>query len=304
MSESFAPISPIRKSTGFRLLVLFSLMFVALLIVAALSAWLQGGAWLGGRDALLLSSALQCLVAFCLPSFITARFATDRPLRFLGLTERVTFRPFAGVAIVYILAMPAMNWLIDWNESVHFPESAAGLEQTLRAWEANSAEITGEILSVTGVAAMLSGVAVVGLLTGFSEELFFRGAMQTVFKDSGVAPGIAVWGAAFIFSAVHFQFFGFFPRLLMGAFFGYLFVWSGSLWPGVFAHALNNSIVVVGEWLSACGADSGSAALSAIGTASSGGYPYAALSSVAATACFFFFFRNYFFKKDLPLHHG
>ena len=60
---------------------------------------------------------------------------------------------------------------------------------------------------------------------------------------------IAIWITAIIFSAVHFQFYGFIPRVLLGAFFGYLALWSGSLWLPIFAHALNNSLVVISTWL-------------------------------------------------------
>jgi hypothetical protein len=59
----------------------------------------------------------------------------------------------------------------------------------------------------------------------------------------------AIWITAFIFSTMHFQFYGFIPRLLLGAFFGYLAFWSRSLWLPIFAHTLNNSMVVISTWL-------------------------------------------------------
>lgn len=60
---------------------------------------------------------------------------------------------------------------------------------------------------------------------------------------------IAIWTTAAIFSAVHFQFFGFWPRLILGALFGYLYYSSGSLWVNSFAHAFNNWVVVISAWL-------------------------------------------------------
>ena len=47
---------------------------------------------------------------------------------------------------------------------------------------------------------------------------------------------------------MHFQFYGFLPRLLLGAFFGYVVAWSGSLWIAIIVHALNNMMVVVSSW--------------------------------------------------------
>ena len=45
------------------------------------------------------------------------------------------------------------------------------------------------------------------------------------------------------------QFYGFVPRMLLGVLFGYLLVWSGSLWLPVIAHLLNNGIAVIAVFL-------------------------------------------------------
>lgn len=285
----------IRKSTGFRLMVLFFTFFVFLIISAGIAAVLVEVPCIGERGRILISSALQCVLAFCLPAWLAARFACNEPWRFLGVSTPVSVRPFFGVVIVYILALPAMNQLIAWNEAIHFPEWASGLESTLRGWEEANGAIAEKVLASDGIISMLTGILVVGMLTGFSEELFFRGAMQKIFQDSGIMPGLAVWSAAVIFSAVHFQFFGFFPRMLMGAFFGYLLLWTGSLWPGVFAHALNNSIVVVGAWIA--GSDS-LVTVDSFGIAGEGEVPWGAITSFAATAIFFWQFRKWFFKTS------
>ncbi|MDB4655998.1 CPBP family intramembrane metalloprotease, partial [Flavobacteriales bacterium] len=58
-------------------------------------------------------------------------------------------------------------------------------------------------------------------------------------------PHLAIWVTAVVFSAVHFQFLGFVPRMLMGAAMGYLFFWSGNLWYPIMAHFTNNAMAVV-----------------------------------------------------------
>jgi hypothetical protein len=55
---------------------------------------------------------------------------------------------------------------------------------------------------------------------------------------------VAIWISAFFFSAIHVQFFGFVPRMLLGALFGYLYYWSGNLWVPMFAHFVNNGFAV------------------------------------------------------------
>ena len=218
-----------------------------------------------------------------------------RPFVFTGLSERISLRPFIGVVAVYILAMPAMNQLIAWNQAVHLPEWGSALETTLRTWEEQNGKVAQQMLAGNGITGMLVSVLVVGLLTGFSEELFFRGGMQRIFTGLPISSATAVWVVAVIFSAMHFQFFGFIPRLIMGAFFGYLFVWTGSLWPSIFAHALNNSLVVLGAWLTGSVVSDG---FDTLGVAQNGQFPYAALGSAVATALFLWGFRNYFFKLN------
>jgi membrane protease YdiL (CAAX protease family) len=41
------------------------------------------------------------------------------------------------------------------------------------------------------------------------------------------------------------QFYGFIPRMLLGAVFGYLVIYSGSIWAAVLAHFVNNSLAVL-----------------------------------------------------------
>ncbi|MDE6065643.1 MAG: CPBP family intramembrane metalloprotease, partial [Duncaniella sp.] len=51
-----------------------------------------------------------------------------------------------------------------------------------------------------------------------------------------------------LFSVFHMQFYGFFPRVVLGACFGYLLYWSGSVWLSSIIHALNNTLVVFTSW--------------------------------------------------------
>lgn len=287
------PLSPYRQSTAMRLVVLFTLFFFFLLIAGGIGAAIGLIPGISLRTSFLLSSVVQCIVAFCVPAWFTARFSTTHPWKFLCVAKNPGWKPFAGVVIVYCLALPAMNQIIAWNESLHFPAFAAELEDTLRELEEANGSVADKMMDMHTIWEFLATLAVVGLLTGFSEEMFFRGGLQNIFVDGHARKWIAVWGTALIFSAMHFQFFGFVPRFLMGAFFGYLLVWSGSLWPAIFAHMLNNSIVVITMWMSGGKVDNG---IDSFGVAVGNAFPMAAVGSCIATALFLWGFRNYFFK--------
>lgn len=281
-----------RQSTGLRLAVLFLCFAIGLTVTGVLAAAISSIPGIDGRTAALSASALQCILAFCLPAWCAGRFATDNGLMFLGLKTAAEPRAYAGVAIVWVLAMPAMNQIIDWNSSMHLPQWASGLEHTLREWEESNGAMAGRLLNMNGFWQMAVTVAVVGVLTGLGEEMFFRGGLQGILTRSGISAVTGVWIAAIVFSAMHFQFFGFVPRLLMGAFFGFVYLWTGSLWPAVFAHALNNSAVVVAAWLKPEGSVS---AIETLGVAETG-FPWAAAASAAMTAWFLIAYRREMFR--------
>ncbi len=121
----------------------------------------------------------------------------------------------------------------------------------------------------------------------------------------------SIWITAAVFSAVHLQFFGFFPRLLLGAFFGYLIYFTRSIWPGVFAHALNNSIVVASAWRSP-GMLAGNVTDTVAGEAFSAdtigvsfdGIPWIAIASMVALALFFRYGCRYFFSRSTHRSSG
>jgi len=85
------------------------------------------------------------------------------------------------------------------------------------------------------------------------EELLFRGVVQRILTEMTRNHHWGIWLSAALFSALHLQFFGFIPRLLLGAIFGYLLVWSGSLWLPILAHFVNNAGAVIALWLSGKG---------------------------------------------------
>lgn len=195
-----------------------------------------------------LTVVLQNILAFMLPAFLMA-LVVGKPIRFLQLDKKPSAFAVIGVIVLYVVMTPAMNMIVSLNESIKLPESMAALEQWMKSSEEAALAVTSQLVDVSSIPAMLLSVLYIGLLTGLGEESFFRGALQNVFCKGTGREHFAVWTAAVIFSLLHFQFYGFVPRVLLGAFLGYAFLWSGSLWVPVIGHALNNSVVVVNTYL-------------------------------------------------------
>lgn len=277
------------------LLILMGVFFVMVILSGSLGSWLSVYFVPESRECYLLQSAVQAVVGFVATAVITSRLCSTDPKGFLGMRLNPGWRPFVGVVVMYLLCMPFLNQLIYWNAGMKLPEAFAGVERYMREMEELNGKISEIILSSDSIGGMISGVLIIGVLTGFAEEILFRGTLQNALCRNSKIRVWGVWIAAAIFSAVHLQFFGFFPRLLLGAFFGYLLYSTGSLWPGVFAHALNNSIVVVSMWLQH--RDPTFPDMGMIGVSETG-FPLLATVSLVATVMFIIYGYGYFFKKS------
>lgn len=198
--------------------------------------------------AMRIATVVQDLLIFIIPAVAAAMLSTRLPARLLGIDSRPRLGMTALSVITLIVAAPALNCIIEWNQSIHLPASMAGVESWLRQMETSAAEATDLMLAGNSLGTLAISILIVGVLAGFSEELFFRGALQRLLMSTPVGTHVAIWLTAFVFSAIHMQFFGFIPRLLLGAYFGYLLWWTGSLWVPVIVHVVNNSIVVLGQW--------------------------------------------------------
>ena len=189
---------------------------------------------------------IQNVGIFIIPAFVTARiFNSGHTMQALMLNKLPGWSHLGMMLLIYIASMPMMNSIIEWNEGIRLPESMAGIEQWLRTQEDMALKATELLMSMTSVGQLIIVILTVGVLTGLGEELIFRGSIQRLMIENRINIHVAIWVSAFIFSAMHMQFYGFVPRMLLGAFFGYLVVCSGSLWLPILAHALNNTVATV-----------------------------------------------------------
>jgi uncharacterized protein len=197
-----------------------------------------------------LLQAIFVVFIFILPAVLIAIFWTRSKIHYLGLTRRPSALTMILAGMGILLAMPLINWLAEVNQHMHLPETFSGVETWMKNSEQKAAELTEAFTKGTSIGDLILNLFVIAFMAALSEEIFFRGVLQKVSIECFRNRHIGVWFGAIIFSAFHMQFFGFVPRMLMGVYLGYLFLWSGSLWPGILAHFLNNGMAVFLVWLS------------------------------------------------------
>ncbi len=229
-----------------RLILLVLTFLLGLIVTAFLSTILMKA---GGESKYLamlrIGTVAQDLFMLILPAVVTAMVITRQPARLLCLDTKPSMKMLFTALVLMIVSSPMMTWIIKLNAAVTFPPALAELEQWLRSTEETAAGTVNLMLGAHNPVNLIINLLIIGVMAGLAEELFFRGALQRVLQSCRMPAVAAVWITAVIFSAVHMQFFGFVPRLLLGAFFGYLLLWSGSVWLPVAAHVFNNCMFVL-----------------------------------------------------------
>ena len=203
----------------------------------------------------------QSAAMFLLPPLCMAYLWSKQPLEWLKVKgekelkgEKLKVKGERVWAVVLMLvALPAINLLAHINEQMALPAFLEPLEAWMKTQEETAKNLTDQFMHVTTFGGLIINLLLMAVLPAISEELTFRGVLMNLFKVKGErlkvkgesVPHLAIWCSAILFSAIHLQFYGFVPRMLMGALFGYMLVWTGSLWTPILMHFTNNAMAVI-----------------------------------------------------------
>ena len=198
---------------------------------------------------------------FRLPAFMSEieQYFQDMEASARELTEMLVAATTIGalllnLVVLMIVAQPGINMLATWNEGIRLPAFMSEIEQYFQDMEASARELTEMLAASPTIGTMLLNLVVLAAVPAIGEELSFRGVLLGLIDGdttlgARISPSrrthIAVWVVGIIFSLIHFQFYGFIPRMLLGVVLGYLLVWTGSLWVPMVAHFTNNALVVL-----------------------------------------------------------
>jgi uncharacterized protein len=198
---------------------------------------------------LMVMQGLSHLASFLLPTLLFVQFIERRRWASLSTISPGRVAALGLVPLIVIVFMPFDALIIEWNQALHLPPPLADTEQWMREQEDRLADLTRFLTTFRSPGQLAMALLVIGLIPAVGEEVLFRGVLQPLLTGWARNPHAGIWLSAVLFSAIHVQFLGFFPRLLLGALFGYLYHWSGNMWVPILAHFTNNGFTVLMIWL-------------------------------------------------------
>ncbi len=153
-----------------------------------------------------------------------------------------------GLTCILTISFMVVNSAItEWNMNLDFGSSdfaewARGSEEQLKV-------LTEHLTNFKSTSHFILAFVVIAIIPAIGEELLFRGLIQNFFTKAFANHHIAIWVTGFIFAAIHMQFFGVIPRMLLGVVFGYLYHWSGKLSVAMIGHLVNNGLGILALYI-------------------------------------------------------
>ena len=196
-------------------------------------------------DSLRVLQFFQSLGMFFFPALLLASLFSDDRKAYLQIKEYSSVKLVFYVILSVFAIQPFINLMAEINAGIRLPESMKSVEDWMMQMEEEGKQLSEMMLRGKDLLTLAFNIVIIGVIAGVGEEFFFRGVMQNVFRKVFRNEHVVIWTVALIFSAIHFQFYGFIPRMLLGAYFGYLLYYTKNIWAPVLAHFTHNTMGVL-----------------------------------------------------------
>lgn len=175
------------------------------------------------------------LGAFALPALFY--FWIHKKPRFELLTLKCNWQFWLIGTFSMIVGAGCIDLLGEIN--LQILQLSPSISQWAHLGEESQIRLQQALILQPSVIGLVQVIFIMAIVPAIFEEFFFRGALFDWLLQWW-SPKWVVMTTGFIFSLIHFQFEGFLPRWFMGVFLGMLVYKSGSLWPSILAHFINN----------------------------------------------------------------
>ena len=235
--------SPERIAASFILVIIISSLLIGgigfIIATAAYDNVTEPGAmrWL---------QLTNSLGVFLVPPLVLMWWSKSSPQTFLGW-RGAKIGPSSWSALLIIIAGSffTIDALAHIN-AVLLPE--APWVENLKAQEATVKLALDILLSDMVPTTLLANALIMVVVPAVGEELFFRGAVQSLLGQK-FNHHLAILGTALFFALGHMQPLSVLPILFMGVVFGYLKHWTGSIWVPIGLHFINNATALGSAYL-------------------------------------------------------
>ena len=196
-----------------------------------------------------LFQVFQTIGTFLIPSFILAYIFHSNHWEYLKLNKKPALISVVLAILSIVVAIPVINYMAELNSRIDLPDFMDSLENKIIDLENDAGQIMESFFNTSTIRGFIINIIMISILPALGEELLFRGIFQRLFIEWIKNIHIGIFIGAFIFSFIHLQFYGFLPRLILGLYLGYLFVWSGNIWYPIIAHFINNTLAVIAYYI-------------------------------------------------------
>ena len=178
---------------------------------------------------------------FIVPPLLFAYFTGFQ----LQLSQKINRQTVLLAIAIMLIANPFVAYLMQWNQSLVLPDFLETVQRWMEVSEQKAMQLTEAFLAMNSMGDLFINLFLIALIPAIGEELLFRGVLQQLFAKWTGKIHLAIFISAFLFSAIHMQFFGFLPRFVLGLILGYMFYWSKNLWLPILAHFTNNALAIL-----------------------------------------------------------
>lgn len=237
---------PIIKNTNRleRLFILMALIIAGLIVSTITSVVVTlAGSGLTELSILRISQISSQILTFILPPIAYAFLTKENPVVALGFNRLKIHWLLLGLCMIYAI-MPLNSVFAEWNANIKLPESMSTLEEIMKNLQEKATEIMEKMVNVDNIGGLIINLIMIAGLAAFGEELLFRSIIQTSLIKICRNAHIGIILASIIFSFIHFEFYGFLPRLVLGLLLGYMFYYSKNIWIPMAMHFANNGTIV------------------------------------------------------------
>ena len=196
-------------------------------------------------NAMKTMQVFNAIGTFVIPPLLFSHFRGLPTSSYLKLKTRLIPIDVLKVFVLALAMIPVANYLGSLNELIPYPDFLS----FLKVAEQQTMLLTEQFLIMNSLVDLGIMIFIMGVVAAVGEELLFRGVLQNLFHNWSGSKHLAVWLTALLFAVIHMQYHAVLPRFFLGAFIGYVYIYSGSLRVPILLHFFYNTSLVLLSYL-------------------------------------------------------